>query len=240
MMFRFSKSGLLTVLVLCGVLGLTGCAYQPTETVDQNPAARKFTWFSYLDGKDIRSNCPPNSPLRLRAVYNGVYDEQIRTYDLQPRVGEPGAFDLSVRVIGEADLSEVEVKKIGGLLNPWRGTGEKIVLQQGDVALFDRALEADGIFTRPPVGLELHSDEFYWILSVCKEGAAYFNAVKWPNEKFKKAQFPKLLEGWDMTGIPFNPPRQVLNLDNPLRRSEEFRTDFGVRIGENGLWGILQ
>ena len=239
-MRRFSFRSLLTILALVGVLGAAGCAYQPTETVDQNPVSRKFTWFSYLDGKGIRSNCLPNSPFRMRAVYNGVYDEQIRTYDLRPRVGEPGAFDLSVRVISEADLSEVEVKKIGGLLNPWRGTGEKIILQQGDVALLDRTLEADGIFAKPPVGLELHSDEFYWILSVCKEGGAYFNAVKWPNESFKKAQFPKLLEGWDMTGIPFNPPRQVLDLDNPLRRSEEIRTDFRLRIDENGLWGILQ
>ena len=227
------------LLVLLAVL-ISGCAYQPGETVGQNPIARKFTWFSYLDGADIRAACAATSPLQVRAVYNGVYDEQIRTYDLKPRSGEADAFDLSVRVIGEADLSEVKVERMENLLDPWRGEGAKTILRGKDVTLLVDAMGADGVMKRSPVGLELHSDDFYWIVSACIDGAFVFHAYKWPQQPFNKAQFRSLLLGWDMTGIPLNVPRKVLDIDDPTRRPEETRSDFQVRIGENGLWDLMR
>jgi len=230
----------LSVLFVVLCVGITGCAYQPGETIGQNPVARKFTWFSYLDGSDIRVNCTVGAPLAMRAVYNGVYDEQIRTYEFKSRPGEPGAFDLSVRVIGEADLSEIKVGRFSQLLDPWRGTGAKTILRPKDVELFVNALRSDGALLPAPEGMELHSDEFYWIVSGCVEGKWVFHAFKWPDASFESAQFPVLLTGWDMTGVAINPPRKVLDVDSPLRRPEETRADFQVRIGKEGLWGIMR
>lgn len=230
----------LSVVLVALSIGISGCAYQPGETVGQNPVARKFTWFSYLDGRDIRENCTQGSPLRLRAVYNGIYDEQIRTYDLKPRLGEAGAFDLSVRVIGEADLSEIKVGRFSQLLDPWRGAGAKTILRSKDAELFVNALRSDGVLMAAPEGMELHSDDFYWIVSGCIEEKWAFHAFKWPDSSFKSAQFPVLLTGWDMTGIAINPPRKVFGIVNPQRRPEETRADFQVRISKEGLWGIIR
>jgi len=237
--FLKNRCNWLNFAILLGLLALSfGCTYQSGEPVDQDPVTRKFTWFSYLDGGDIRNECSGASPLQVRAVYNGVYDEQVRTYDVRPRAGEEGAYDLSVRVIGEADLSEMRVEGWANLLDPWRGKDVKTILRQEDAGLLVRALKADGAMGPSPQGMELHSDDFYWIVSGCIEGQNVFHAYKWPEEPFVGAQFSGLLQSWDMTGVPVNPPRKVFDVDDPTRRPKETRSDFQVRVGENGLWGI--
>ena len=65
------------VLLALGVLA--GCAYQ--GAIDQ-PATIKATWFSYLNGDDIRSACTDGAPSWYRLVYNGNYGEQLRAYEV--------------------------------------------------------------------------------------------------------------------------------------------------------------
>ena len=68
--------------LILGLAVLAGCAYR--GGIDQ-PVTLKATWFSYLNGDDIRSACVPGAPPKYRLVYNGNYDEQLRAYEL---VGE--------------------------------------------------------------------------------------------------------------------------------------------------------
>src|SRR5512139_345108 len=77
---------LLAALSLTAI-GLTGCAYHSTGNLGagssiDNPVERKFTWFSYLDAADIRNSCAAGGPDQYRLVYNGQYDNHVRTYEV--------------------------------------------------------------------------------------------------------------------------------------------------------------
>src|SRR5262245_13125246 len=60
-------------------------AQRPDSKVEQ-PIVRSFSWFNYVGGDDIRAACGKDGRNHLRLVYNAIYDEQVRTYEifLQP------------------------------------------------------------------------------------------------------------------------------------------------------------
>ena len=63
------------VAVTALMLGLAACTYRPGA---DNPVARNLTWFSYAGAGDIRADCRPGAADRMRLIYNGDYDEQVR------------------------------------------------------------------------------------------------------------------------------------------------------------------
>ena len=81
------------------VLALAACAYRPGA---DNPVARSLTWFSYAGAGDIRAECRPGGADRLRLIYNGDYDEQVRSYDVTAVAAGGGM--VEVRVRGPQDL----------------------------------------------------------------------------------------------------------------------------------------
>jgi hypothetical protein len=63
-------------------IGLAGCAYHGSF---DDPIQRRFQWFSFIGGDDIKAACRPGSSAsidRYRFVYNGRYAEQLRAYEL--------------------------------------------------------------------------------------------------------------------------------------------------------------
>ena len=75
-----------------------GFAQRPDRNVDL-PIVRSFHWFGYVGGDDIRQACGKDGRNRLRLVYNAIYDEQVRTYEvfLQP----DGTAGLSIGVLAD-------------------------------------------------------------------------------------------------------------------------------------------
>ena len=69
----FSISG------LAGLLALSACTLQ--EGVN-NPLTQRFAWFQYLNGADIREGCFEGGLWRVRLIYNGRYQEQVRLYNV--------------------------------------------------------------------------------------------------------------------------------------------------------------
>jgi len=67
-------------LLIAMAVGLSGCMY--TGGVGE-PMARKYSWFSYAAGDDIKAACTPDAPARYRLVYNANWNEQVRAYDLR-------------------------------------------------------------------------------------------------------------------------------------------------------------
>jgi hypothetical protein len=73
--------------VMAAALGLTlavvsaAWAQRPDRNVDQ-PIVRSLNWFSYVASDDIRAACRPGARNRLRLVYNALWEEQVRTYEL--------------------------------------------------------------------------------------------------------------------------------------------------------------
>ncbi|MBK8177286.1 MAG: hypothetical protein IPK66_19145 [Rhodospirillales bacterium] len=65
------------VVALAAVL--SSCSYAGHD----DALSQRFTWFSYINGDDIRALRKGSTDL-YRFVYNGIYIKQARTYDIAP------------------------------------------------------------------------------------------------------------------------------------------------------------
>lgn len=225
-MGRRRCTGLAMILL---VIALGACAY----TGAGDPVSRKFTWFSYLNGDDIRQSCGAGGADRYRFVYNGINIEQRRTYDVTAGSGPRGNL-MAVQVAGPSDLSNFSA---GDLLAPWRGISAAVRLLDSQMAELDRAMEQDGSFAGSPAGLRLPSIGFYWVVLACRGGRFHFDAYLWPGDRFQRASLPSRLLALDPTGVAINPPRDATpSLVYPGRPGEDAR-NYTLDVGSNGLIG---
>jgi hypothetical protein len=217
-----------------------GCTYRGGG---DNPLVRKATWFSYLNGDDIRAACYPGAPARYRFVYNGIYVRQVRTYDIVAGAAAGGRHEMEARVIGPTDVSRIVIgtsgifAALGDLLSPGRGVIERTVLSDRDLDDLDTALLVSGFFDPPPVGERLTAEDFWWTGVACIDGRIVFNAYKWPSSRFDRATFPPLLISWDPIAIPVEQPRPLSLLDiysdETIRQNQ--RPTFGLTVGRDGF-----
>jgi len=202
-------------------LALPGCSYSGGDIGD--PILRKVSWFSFLDGEDLRRSCAAGAPDRYRLAYNADYQQQVRVYEL---VGD----SLSQLALDEPNLaiSLDLADPLGSLKN--RQTVVRLGPEQRAALL--NSFERSGMFQPPPVGLELPSDRFYWTAAACHRGRFYFNAWLYP-ERWQ--EFDRVLIEFDRTGVPFNPPQRqpklAYNTDDP-------KLAFNLRVGPDGLFGL--
>lgn len=214
------------------IVVLQGCTYVETS----NPLVRKLSWFSYLNGDDIRSACHVGGPEHWRFVYNGIYKEQIRTYDLKER--PDGTFLLRANVANTPNLTTLSVKQLSDWVAPWRGKIRTVALGRDQRDLLAQASEASGQFRPPTKGLQLSSDHFYWLGVVCRAGQVSFNAYRWPSAEFQAATFPRLLLAWDPTGEPLNPPRETSPYAGHDAKNPQHQFQFNLEVGTEGLLGV--
>lgn len=231
------------VMIALLAAGLAGCTYR--GPVDDDPLRRRFTWFSYLNADDLRQRCRPDRPPLYRFVYNGVYIQQVRSYDIEPDPSAAARSTLRVRVIGPADLSEVGIRPrfstvIEDLMAPWKGTIATVPLSDADLGRLDDRLTASGFFQPAPTGLYLRGEDFFWIAAACIDGNFHFHAWKWPQQAFQRATFPALLLDWDPTGQPLNPPRPLSHFDIYRDPASEPGTapTYTLTVGDNGLAAV--
>ena len=136
------KFSALVATLACVAATLAGCAY--TGSIGE-PVGRKFQWFSYIAGDDIKARCTPGSPAQYRLVYNGHWDEQVRAYDLRRSVISGGGAMLWTQVFGGGmALNAVSLSDPQG---PWRGQGAERRLSEDEYLRLIRAVEADPFFT---------------------------------------------------------------------------------------------
>lgn len=202
--------------VLGLVLALGGCTF--TESARDNPFRRSFAWFSYLNADDLRSYCKGGGPDRYRLVYNGSWDEQVRTYDLT--ANDAGGADLVVQVAGRADLSTaVELQDI---LAPWRGRQERRRLTRSEFGAIREAVAASGLRTPPPEGTRLQSWGFFWLAAACEGGRFYYNGWGYPTDRFAAVRLQAPLQAVDGTGVAFNPPREDTRPERERRQEQRY------------------
>jgi hypothetical protein len=235
-LFREPAAALIGLMLLAA-----GCAYRGGD----DPISRKFTWFSYLNGDDIRAACKTDGTPRYRFVYNGVYVQQVRTYDITPDPAT-GGHRLKVRVIGPTRVDSVTiedpVKTLStdplAILAPGAGEIQEVSLIRRDLDDLDRALARSGFFRPAPSFLRLTSEDFYWIGTACLGGRLAFNAYRWPSPEFTNAAFPDVLLTLDPTGIPVNPPRDLSNLDIYGDNQANEQPRFSVTVDRDHLVGV--
>lgn len=223
-------------LATIAALALAGCAAVSQDNQD-NPVARKLTWFSYVKGEDLKAACVAGAPDRYRFVYNAVYVEQVRTYDVEPSP-IAGQTRITARVTDKANLANMELDlRNPDAFGPWRANKAVIDLPKAEADRLKRAVLSDGLATKAAPRRAITSIEFYWAVSACIDGQFRLNAWVWPNEEFDRAAFPKLLMGWDMTGVAVNPPREtdefsIYGSAQPTHGSE-FANYFKLRFDES-------
>ncbi|WP_299616623.1 hypothetical protein [Pelagibius sp.] len=235
---RFGVRGARCLAVLSGLV-LAACTYR--GEID-NPATIKATWFSYLNGDDIRTACAESAGDTYRLIYNADYNEQIRSYEV---IGdEADGARLTVRVQGRSGLV-LEEFRLGDPLAWSRWKTSQASLDAQTLGQLDRALEESGAFQPAPAGLRLHSRETFWVASLCRDGVFSFNAWRYPSARFDAVAFDEILFGHDATEVAVRAPRAVLPGDrrpeSPQERQGNDRSGstFNLLVGENGLAGHL-
>lgn len=228
---KYSPAKLALGLVLTAALA-AGCAY--TGGVGE-PFSRKFQWFSYIAGDDIRANCKAGSPAQYRLVYNANWQEQVRAYDVRRSVIVGGGARMWAQVFGgDAPITNFTINDPQA---PWRGEGGQASLSEDQYLALIRAVEVSGFGQPSPEGLRLDSWDFYWVVTACADGQFHMNAWKYPSDRFAAISFDKPLFAADNTGKRVNPPGPV---DSAVARAEADRLKqyyFQLRVGRNGFVG---
>jgi hypothetical protein len=219
--------------VMAVMLLSVGCTYRG-ET--DNPVVRKATWFSFLDGTDIREACGEGAPDRFRLVYNGRYEQQVRSYEITAD-GAGGAY-LVARARGRANAFDVSLDDV---FAPWRWRRSEARLSPAALGQFVASLERSGQFAGAPVGLRLFSGDFYWVGSACRNGAFAYHAWLYSDDGFAGVRFADFLFAHDQTGVAVNPPRRIPAgeyLGPAGRQQDQTQIRFWLQVREDGLGGI--
>ncbi len=237
---RKTGKRLLAGIACAAVAGLAACSYR--GDID-NPATLKATWFSYLNGDDLRAACTQGAPLSYRLIYNADYDEQLRSYEVtgDGAAQGGGGAQLTVRVLGKSGLVVNEVT-FDDPLGFARWTKSEVSLDAAQLGALDAALQASGAFAPAPEGLQLFSKETYWISNLCRDGVFYFNAWRYPSQRYEAITFDERLFALDATGIAVRAPVAVpktaaakAGVPRRQQSADERGNYFNVKVGENGL-----
>ena len=217
---------------------LAGCTYQ--GAID-TPVTQKATWFSYLNADDIRASCRPGAPTQLRFVYNGTYNDQVRSYELVAD-GSGGATQTS-RVQGRPNLTSIAISGFSDLMAPWRWTRSTANLTSAEADALGSALRQSGFFVPLEDRLVLHSIGYWWIVAGCNDGEFVFHAWDHPSPAFDALTFPDLLLARDSTGVPITSARIIPPSERSVpatRRISESDAGptFQVEVDGNGLVGF--
>lgn len=210
------------IALLAAGIGLASCTYGGEAS---NPIERSFTWFSYVGGDDIRANCEAGSRDHFRFVYNGVYERQIRAYDLE---GTPQGATLAARARGAS--GELTRFSVADPLKPWSLERAEVTLDNGEAARIVDALSRDAARVPPAEGRQVASNEFYWLVSACNEGAFRMWLFEHDRVDLATLDFPPLLLAHDRTGIAFREAETVEGFTDNV---------FYIKVREDGQ-GIVR
>ena len=226
----FFYRGFMAIIVIL----LSACSYNGGA---EQSVIRKFTWFSYIGADDFREKCKYSSSSQYRFVYNGVYNEQVRTYDIYQV--EKDRYEIKINVTEEADVSSIKFNREDpDFFQPWGPKSSVTNVSAKHINILERTLKNIGFFDSPPPSVNITSISFYWVISACVDQKFKQNAYIWPEEKFKTAAFPKLLSIWDYTDIPINLPRETSNFNvYGTTEVKDFRNHFNLKFGSDGLLG---
>ncbi len=201
-------------------LAVAGCTFQ--QGYHDNPIQRSMAWYSYLNGDDLRSYCRGGGPDRYRIVYNGIWDEQVRTYDITVDPSGEGAA-VVMQVSGSVDVSEIP---LDDPLSPWRGKIARRHIGRGELRAIRDGLHKSGFDTPPPDGTRVYSWSFFWLVAACESGRFQYNAWgydgSYDTPRFDQVALRAPLMAIDTTGVAFNPPRRDVELDRDMERRRDY------------------
>ena len=206
----------------------------------ENPLTRKATWFSYLNGDDVRDRCEayPNR-VEVRLIYNGNFKEQVRTYEISGD-GAGGA-RVTARAMPE-DAGNLLNFRLGDPLATGRWEKATVTLTQEEREQLIGRLADSGVFQRAPSGIDLKSWGSYWVSIACRNGEVFFNAWTAGSQRWDRQELWQIVRPLDNTGVPVYQPHPARFEDSPtIERTDDRQraaTHFLMTTGENGLIGL--
>lgn len=230
---------------LAGVL-LLGLAACTTGGDISNPVIRKVTWFSFLNGDDIRAACTEGAPDRLRLVHNANYTHRVRVYDLTAVApgGPPGIppgipMRMTTRVIGgPTNHALVTLGDPSSLFAPWAGEVRQTTLAPAEVAALRTVLDRDGLGQPAPAGTQLLSQRYWWVAVGCLGGRVAFQVWAHPDRGYDGLAFPAWLQARDGTDIPLRTPADEPQHANPAVMDRDYarhEVRFRLAVGQDRL-----
>lgn len=193
------------------------------------PIGRSFYWFRYIGGADIRDTCAAGAPDRTRIVYNAVWGEQVRIYDIVgPRMTSRVLTDMTVGL-------NLEISSAGDLLGPWRARKADRVLNGAELRQLDAALSASGGFGPPAIRGDLLSHEFWWSVASCRKGRWGYAAYDFEKDGFSRVRFAEPLFALDPMARTLAPPPPRRTPGERLGlESKQTHSKWRLAIGANG------
>jgi hypothetical protein len=198
------------------------------------PVVRSFNWFDYVAADDIRAACKPGSRNRIRLVYNAIWEEQVRTYELflQP----DGTAGLNIGVLAEQGVvASLSISNGADVTNPWSMKKGERLLTAAETADLMASLQASAAFGPPRDGMRLPDNDFWWTVASCRNGTWGFQAYHYPTDGFANVKFAAKLFALDNVPIKVNPPRKLEPAE--FRRSGFDRQD--VVRGKADRWTLV-
>ena len=209
----------LLVLAACTAAGVTG----------GDPLSRTFQWSDIMAGNDIRRACAQGSAERWRFVYNGIYSEQVRSYDIAEGQVEIRVFDrLGIGFVTTSSLEQF-----------WRGARSTTPIAPEEMRRLVQAWESDLPNAVKPVG-HLRSDRFFWTTTGCRGGRFVVAAFAYPPDASQPFAFAEELWRLDRSGKPINPPRPYRDAGTladytPSRHNSDDAVRFLLRVTADGI-----
>ena len=214
---------------------------QRAERNVEQPVVRSLNWFSYVAAEDIRAACRPGGRSRLRLIYNALWEEQVRAYELflQP----DGTAGLNIGVLADqapaTPVSSITISETGDITGPWRmRRGQRLLTAAQTAELMD-LLQASAAFGPRRDGLRLPDNDFWWTVASCRDGVWGFQAYHYPTDRFANVRFAEKLFAVDNVAIAINRPRNMepaeLRRDPNLRPGRERADRWMLVVGKDGL-----
>ncbi len=223
---------------LLAASGLAACDV-PLERAVETPMGRSLNWFAYVGGDDIRAACTPQGRSRIRIVYNALWEEQVRTYEifLQP----DGTAGVTTRVLADQGIvTNILIDTSGSnTTGPWNARrGERVLTRDENGGLMD-LLQQSAAFGPPRNGLRLPDNDFWWTVASCRNGVWGFQAYHHPTDGFANARFMERILALDSVQVPVNRPRKLEPAElrrDPLAQPGRDRVNrWTLVVGTDGL-----
>jgi hypothetical protein len=215
----------LVLAVAAGAAAPNAWAQRVDRNVDQ-PVVRSVSWFGFVGGDDVRAACQPGTRSHIRLIYNALWAEQVRAYDLflQP----DGTAGLNVGVLADqGNVATLSISSGADITNPWRMKKGQRLLNVVETRDLMGALQASAAFGPPRDGLRLPDNDFWWAVSSCRDGVWGFQAYHYPTDGFANVRFADRLWSFDEVRVPINKPRT-------LEPAEFRRDDFDRHSAQRG------
>ncbi len=216
-------------------------AQRPDRNVEK-PIVRSFYWFDFVAADDIRAACVPGGRNRLRLIYNALWEEQVRAYDifLQP----DGTAGMNIGVLeGQGNvttgITNMLISNPSDIFAPWSMKGGQRLLSADETRELIGLLEQSHAFGPPRDGMRLPDNDFWWTVASCRNGVWGFQAYHYPTDGFANVKFSARLFSWDRVPVPVNPPRKLepaelrRDMNAPIHRARADR--WMLVVGKDGL-----